>query len=74
MFLVGGGILTHGIPPAHDWIHHLAERAEGFSGIGAVLKVITPTLVDAIVGILAGGLTLVAVTLFQRIKGGTKPA
>ncbi|MBC7701491.1 DUF808 domain-containing protein [Aquabacterium sp.] len=74
MFLVGGGILTHGIPPAHDWIHHLAESAGGLSGVGPVLKVLTPTLVDAIVGIVAGGLTLVAVTLFQRIKGGAKPA
>ncbi len=74
MFLVGGGILTHGIPAAHDWIHHLAESAGGISGIGSVLKVITPTLADAIVGIVAGGVTLVAVTLFQRIKGQAKSA
>ena len=68
MFLVGGGILTHGIPAAHDWIHHLAESAGNISGIGAMLKVITPTLVDAMVGIAAGGLTLLAVTFYQRIK------
>ncbi|MDI1261427.1 DUF808 domain-containing protein [Aquabacterium sp.] len=74
MFLVGGGILTHGIPAAHDWIHHLAESAGSISGIGSVLKVLTPTLVDAIVGIVAGGVTLVAVTLFQRIKGQAKSA
>ena len=74
MFLVGGGILTHGIPAAHDWIHHLAEGAGGISGIGGALKVLTPTLIDAVVGIVAGGLTLVAVTLFQRLKGGPKPA
>ena len=74
MFLVGGGILTHGIPPAHDWIHHLADSAGGISGIGGALKVVTPTLVDAIVGIVAGGVTLVAVTLFQRIKGRGKSA
>ena len=74
MFLVGGGILTHGIPAAHDWIHHLAESAGGISGIGGALKVVTPTLADAIVGIVAGGVTLVAVTLFQRIKGQAKSA
>ena len=74
MFLVGGGILTHGIPAAHDWIHHLAESAGGLSGIGTALKVLTPTLMDAVVGIVAGGLTLVLVTLFQRLKGGPKPA
>lgn len=74
MFLVGGGILTHGIPHAHEWIHHLADGAGAISGIGGFLKVITPTLVDAVVGILAGGVTLVAVTLFQRVKRGGKPA
>ncbi|RZL03070.1 MAG: DUF808 domain-containing protein [Rubrivivax sp.] len=74
MFLVGGGILTHGIPHAHDWIHHLAEGAGALPSVGGLLKAITPTFVDAVVGIVAGGVTLVAVTLFQRVKGGAKPA
>ncbi|RZI84623.1 MAG: DUF808 domain-containing protein [Rubrivivax sp.] len=64
MFLVGGGIITHGIPGAHDWIHHAVE------GFGGVVKAVAPTLVDALVGIVAGGLTLLAVTGFQRLRGG----
>jgi predicted DNA repair protein MutK len=74
MFLVGGGILTHGIPHAHEWIHHLADGIGATPSVGGLLKAITPTFIDAVVGIVAGGVTLVAVTLFQRMKGGAKSA
>lgn len=52
MFLVGGGILTHGIPGAHDGIHHMAVAA------GPVLGALLPTLADATTGIVAGALVL----------------
>lgn len=55
MFMVGGGILTHGTPGAHESIHHLAVAA------GPALGVLVPTLVDATTGIIAGALVLVAV-------------
>lgn len=63
MFMVGGGILAHGIPGAHDWIEHLAHGAGSF--LGAVL----PTLLEAVVGVIAGaflvGIAAVAMTLFR---------
>lgn len=66
MFLVGGGILTHGIPP----IHHLAESlAERSGALGALV----PTAIDAATGIVAGGLAVAVVTLVQRVRG-RKPA
>ena len=74
MFLVGGGILTHGVPPAHDWIQRLADVLGATPSVGGLLRAITPTLTDAVVGILAGGVTLMAVTLFQRLKVGPKSA
>ncbi len=67
MFLVGGGILTHGIPGAHDLIHGLAHNAGGISGIGGVLEALLPTLMDALAGIVAGALILVGVTVTSRI-------
>ena len=60
MFLVGGSILLHGIGPlAHAveaWLHQ-------FGGIGATLL---GMLVDAAVGIVAGALVLLVVTLGRR--------
>ena len=67
MFMVGGGILTHGTPPVHDAIHHAAEAAAGVPAIGPVLGALTPTALDALVGIVAGAVVLAAVLLGGRI-------
>lgn len=56
MFLVGGGILTHGLPPVYDAIHHVAE---GFSGVTGVL---IPTLADGLFGVLVGALLVAIIT------------
>ncbi len=69
MFLVGGGILVHGTPGSHDVVHHWAEAAGSVSGGGPVLQALTPTLVDAIGGIIAGAVVLAAVTLIQKLLG-----
>lgn len=66
MFMVGGGILTHGTPGAHDSIHHLAVAA------GPVLGVLVPTLADATTGIIAGALVLVAVMAGGKIVRAIK--
>ncbi len=63
MFMVGGGILTHGIPGAHDLIHHLADAA-------GPLGLAVPTLLDMLTGLLAGALVLALVTLGQRLRPG----
>ncbi len=67
MFLVGGGILTHGTPGAHDLIHQLAHWAGSLPGIGAVLEAITPLVMDAVAGILSGAVVLAGVSLVQRL-------
>lgn len=66
MFLVGGGILTHGVRVAHDWIEHAAIDAAAIPGVGTVLGALTPMLVNAVVGIIAGGLVVLAAKLFRR--------
>lgn len=60
MFLVGGGILTHGIAPLRHWIEALAAKA------GGLMALIVPVLVDAAVGIVAGALVLAAVSLVKK--------
>lgn len=68
MFLVGGGILTHGIPGAHDGIHHMAVAA------GPVLGAIVPTLADATTGILAGAVVLVVVMAGSKVVQAMRSA
>ena len=63
MFLVGGGILVHGVPAVNDAIQGLV------AGVPGLARVLLSTLVDGLVGVLAGGVVVAAVTLFQRLRG-----
>lgn len=63
MFLVGGGILVHGLPP----VHHAVQNA--VQGMGGVAQALLPTLADGVFGLLAGALVLAGVTLVQRLRG-----
>jgi uncharacterized protein len=67
MFMVGGGILTHGIPGAHDVIHHAVEAVEDVGGAGPALAAVTPPVLDALGGLVAGGLVLAVVTAVGKV-------
>ena len=67
MFLVGGGILTHGLTPLHRAIEVVTEKVAHLNTLGAFLGPVTPLAIDAVVGLLVGALVLLAVTLAQRI-------
>ena len=62
MFLVGGGILVHGVAA----LDHAIEALGAAAGAGAAG--IVTVLADAVVGILAGALVLAGVTLWQRVR------
>jgi hypothetical protein len=69
MFLVGGGILVHGIPHAHEVLEHAAEAVHAVPGIGALFAVITPTLLNTLAGVLAGAVVLVVVSVAKAVFG-----
>lgn len=61
MFLVGGGILVHGVPP-------LAHAIESFAGqVAAGAGTLLASLLHGVSGVVAGALVLAAVTLAQRL-------
>ncbi|MCK0153390.1 DUF808 domain-containing protein [Alcanivorax sp. S6407] len=62
MFLVGGGILVHGIPGSHDGIHHLQEMV-------APVAFAVPLLVNLIGGVIAGMVVLAVVNVVSRLRG-----
>lgn len=64
MFLVGGGILTHGLPLLDHFIEMLAAKTSGF------LASVVPLLMDALVGIVTGALVLALVTLAKKVWPG----
>ena len=55
MFLVGGGILLHGVPP----LQHAVEAYGKLAELGA----------DLLVGLVAGAVLVAAVALVRRVLG-----
>ncbi len=68
MFLVGGGILVHGIPALHHAIEHLTQ------GMTGALATLGSVLADGIAGIVAGAIALAVVTIAQRGWRALRPA
>lgn len=64
MFLVGGGILIHGIPALHHAIAGFVQATGGTAGTLASFAA------DAAAGVLAGIVVLGVVTLARRLKPG----
>lgn len=64
MFLVGGGILVHGFPPAADVLHYLEELVHG-----GLLGVLVAMVFNGLVGLIAGGIIVGAQKLFERLLG-----
>ena len=69
MFLVGGGILVHGVPPLHHAIEAFAAGAGGVAGVGGLLKGLLTMLLDGLVGIVAGAIVLGGVLAVRRLFG-----
>ena len=61
MFMVGGGILSHGIP----FLHHAVEEIGHVAGtVGGPL---VATLANALIGVIAGAVILAVVVAVQRL-------
>jgi predicted DNA repair protein MutK len=65
MFLVGGGILTHGVAPLQRGIDGLGSALGGVEVVGGVLKAIVPAVLDAGVGVVAGAVVL---AVYEGVK------
>lgn len=65
MFMVGGGILTHGVPVVHHWIETVSQSTGGLAWL-------MPTLLNAVAGIIAGAVVLVVVQVFGKVWRAAK--
>lgn len=69
MFLVGGGILAHGIPPLAEALHYVEEAAHGIPGASTLVTV----LFNGLVGVIAGGLIVGVESAYKKLMPG-KPS
>jgi len=63
MFMVGGGILMHGIPGAESYLHHFVSDIDQ-----AIIAALLPSLAGALVGLVSGGLLVAILTGFNKVK------
>lgn len=73
MFMVGGGILVHGIPGGEEFVHKLSERTHGVPGIGGLLSTLAGAVINGLFGVIAGAFALLGVTLgtkaYRAVRG-----
>ena len=69
MFLVGGGILTHGVPWLHHGIESMAAAVAAWPALGGALAALTPSVANALVGVVAGSLVLLGVSAVSKMRG-----
>lgn len=69
MFLVGGGILVHGIPALHELVQGVAGAELEMPAVDAVVNGLVAVLINLLVGLMVGGLLVAAMTLVQRLRG-----
>ena len=65
MFLVGGGILVHGIPLMTEWLHTVEHFAQGLPDFGGIAAMLAGLTFNGLFGLLAGSLL---VSVFQVAK------
>ncbi len=68
MFLVGGGILVHGIPPLQHAIDAAIATTTTWPALGAMAQALGDLLASAVIGIVAGALILAAVSGFRQFR------
>lgn len=68
MFLVGGGILVHGVPLLHHALEHAEALAGSVPGAGVVLGPVSGMLINGLVGLAAGALLVLLLKLVQRLR------
>jgi hypothetical protein len=66
MFLVGGGILVHGVAP----LHHAIEDVTASLGGGAVVETIAGMAFDGLAGVVAGAIVVALVAAVKRLRPG----
>lgn len=69
MFLVGGGILAHGVPAIHHAIEPLVHSLGEIPTVGSVLSSVGAMVLNGLLGIAAGTVCLIVATLVGRLVG-----
>ena len=74
MFLVGGGIVTHTIPIFHHFTEESVDYIDHIPAVGHFIGALTPTLINFVVGFIAGLIVLGVVSVVSKMFSKSKSA
>jgi predicted DNA repair protein MutK len=74
MFLVGGGILVHGLAPLEELGHSLSEMIAAALPLDKLTAVLVPQLYAALLGMLAGFAVLILLGGARAVVSGARPS
>lgn len=63
MFLVGGGIVVHGVAPLHHAIEHFTSQQS------AAIALMLPTLANLVLGFIIGAIVVALVKMVAKVRG-----
>ncbi|MGB5510134.1 MAG: DUF808 domain-containing protein [Woeseiaceae bacterium] len=70
MFLVGGGIIVHGLPPTAEALRYLEGFVQGIAGFGGLLGVLVVVLFNGFIGVITGAIIVGVQSFFKRVLAG----
>lgn len=72
MFLVGGGIVLHGLPWAHHLGRELDSGLQSLPNLAVVVSPLLPSLLNMVGGVLTGVVVLASASLLGRLRKAFK--
>jgi predicted DNA repair protein MutK len=63
MFMVGGGILMHGIPGSEEFVNGLSKPMYAIPGIGWLLPMLAGAAINGVAGVIAGAFALLGTSI-----------
>ena len=70
MFMVGGSIIGHGIPALHHFSEGIAASVKSWPVVGGIFAVISPVLIDALIGLIVGAICVAIVEIVKKLLPG----
>ncbi|WP_335959723.1 DUF808 domain-containing protein [Acinetobacter bereziniae] len=74
MFLVGGGIISHAVSTLHHLTEEAVDHIEHIPTVGNIIGALTPTLINLVIGIVAGLAVVLVIGLIQKLRDQSKTA
>ncbi|MFQ3205974.1 MAG: putative DNA repair protein MutK [Glaciecola sp.] len=68
MFLVGGGIIAHGLPFLHHFVEHSVDVISVFPTFGSIVGSLTGIALNGAIGVLSGLLVVLVFSVVKKLK------